>query len=169
MKALRRHWLAVVVLVGLGIWLWLVWLEQSYREEPYALIEDGLYVGSSVPEPPPGTTAVLNLCGREDPYSVDACLWEPILEGGKEPTLEWLRRMVDFIHGQRRAGATVYVHCLAGVNRSGMVVTAYLMHEHNWDRDRALAFVRSKRPQIQTDSGLMRLLAEWEKALSLPK
>ena len=89
-----------------GAWLWLLWLEQSY-DRPYYRIEDGLYLGSSVDRPPPGTGAVVNLCGREDPYRVDASLWEPVFEAGKEPSLDWLRRVVGFIDAQRRAGHTV--------------------------------------------------------------
>src|SRR5437899_390003 len=131
----RRGFLVLVLLACVGAWLGLLWLERSYREEPYTLIEEGLYVGSSISEPPPGTRAVVNLCGREDVYQVDACLWEPILDGGKAPSLEWLRRVVEFVEEQRRAGRTTYVHCLAGVSRSGMVAAAYLMREHNWSRD----------------------------------
>ena len=165
MKSLRRTLLAVFLIAGFGAWFWLLRLERSYREEPFSLIEDGLYLGSSVAEPPPGTTAVLNLCGRKDPYAVDALLWEPILEGGKEPDLDWLRRMIEFIDSQQREGHITFVHCMAGMNRSGMVVTAYLMFKHNWPRDKALDFVKGKRPQIQPNPPLMRLLAQWEKAL----
>jgi len=75
------------------------------------------------------------------------------------------REAVEFIDAQRRAGRTVYVHCAAGMNRSGAVVTAYLMQKHNWPRDRALAFVQSKRSQIQPNPRLMRLLSEWEQVL----
>ena len=161
---MKKRWhflLALILLAGLGAWLWLLWLEQSYREEPYALVEDRLYLGASVTEPPPGTKAVLNLCGREDPYAVDNLLWQPILEGGKDPDLAWLGRMVEFIDTQQRAGHTTFVHCMAGMNRSGMVVTAYLMFKHNWSRDQALAFVQRKRPQVQPNPQLMRLLNEW--------
>jgi protein-tyrosine phosphatase len=51
------------------------------------------------------------------------------------------------------------------MNRSGAVVTAYLMHEHGWGPDDALAFVQEKRPVVQPNPTLMRLLAEWENAL----
>ena len=162
---IRRSVLAILLLASVGAWLWLTWLERSQREQPYSRIEDGLYVGGAVAEPPPGTTSVLNLCGKEDPYRADAHLWEPVLEGGKEPDLAWLRRMVEFVATQRHKGATVYVHCLAGMNRSGTVAVAYLMQEHRWTRDRALAFAQSKRPQIQPNPSFMRLLAEWEKRL----
>jgi protein phosphatase slingshot len=169
MKKCRHILFAVVLFAGLGVWFWLLWLERSYREEPYSLIEDRLYLGSSVDMPPPGTKAVLNLCGRKDPYSVDTILWEPILEGGKEPDLAWLRRMVEFIDKQQRESRITFVHCLAGMNRSGMVVTAYLMFKHHWPRDEALDFVKAKRPQIQPNPALMRLLTDWEKTLANKK
>jgi hypothetical protein len=163
-KKVRRLALALLLVACLGVWLWLRWLESTY-DRPYALIEDGLYVGSSVKSPPPGTTAVVNLCARADRYQVEASLWEPVFELGNEPSLEWLRRVVEFIDANRRADRTTYVHCMAGMNRSGAAVTAYLMLRHGWGRDRALAFVRSKRPEIQPNPTLMRLLAEWEREL----
>jgi hypothetical protein len=164
MKTLRRGLLIALLLGFVGVWLWLLWLASSY-DRPYCRVDDGLYIGSSVNQPPPGTKAVVNLCGREDPYSVEASLWEPVFESGKEPSLEWLSRVVEFIATQRRAGRTTYVHCLAGMNRSGAAVTAYLMQEHGWSRDEALAYLQKKRPQVQPNSTLMRLLAEWENAL----
>jgi protein-tyrosine phosphatase len=145
--------------VRLSLW------ERSYEPSPYSLIEDRLYLGQAVPAPPPGTNAVANLCGYKDPYTVDAELWAPIFEGEREPSLEWLREVCDFIDDQRRAGRTVFVHCLAGVNRSGAALTAYLMREHRWSREQALAFVRSKRPHVQPNPELIRLLDDWERTL----
>jgi protein-tyrosine phosphatase len=147
-----------------GLWLWLRWLEHSY-DQPYCRVEEGLYIGRHVSRPPAGTRAVVNLCGRKDPYSVDASHWDPVFEGGNEPDLEWLRRAVEFITAQRAAGRTTYVHCLSGMNRSAAVVTAYLMAEHGWSRDEALAYLRSKRGVVQPNPILMRLLAGWEKTL----
>ena len=167
MKRLRLN-LLVVLVASLGVWLWLLWLERSYREVPYSLIEEGLYVGRYVPEPPPGTEAVINLCESEDSYQVGVCLWEPIRDAPPAPSIEWLRRVVGFITTQRQAGLTVYVHCHNGVSRSGMVATAYLMHEHDWTRDEALAFVRSKRPSVRPNPAFMPLLTEWEHALKEP-
>src|SRR2546428_681157 len=80
MKHLRRTLLVVALAGCVGAWLWTLWLERSRREEPYALLEDRLYVGEAAAEPPPGTKAVVNLCGRKDLFRVDAGLWEPILE-----------------------------------------------------------------------------------------
>ena len=161
-----RRWFCVgVLLVSTGGGLCLLWLQQLAKEQPYAAIEDGLYVGASVKSPPPGTSAVLNLCHQQDAYSVDHMLWEPI-DGGQAPSIDWLRRVVNFIDVQRQAGRTTYVHCLAGMNRSGMVITAYLMYKHGWKRDQALAFAQRKRPQIQPNIIMMRLLAEWEQVLA---
>lgn len=168
MKTIRRWFPVIVVcafvLIAVGALFWLRWLEGNY-DRPYVEVEKGLYIGSAVDEPPPGTQAVVNLCGRPDPYQVQAVLWEPVFEAGKEPNLDWLRRVVAFIAEQRGAGRTTYVHCLAGMNRSGAAVTAYLMKEHGWGRDEALAFVQGRRSQVQPNPTLMRLLGEWEQIL----
>ena len=156
--------LLFLVIAGIVAWFWLHWIATTY-EPPFSFIEDGLYLGSSVSQPPPGTRAVVNLCGREDPYKTEASLWLPIFENEKEPTLDWLREAVEFIAAQRKAARPTYVHCLAGMNRSGAVVTAYLMYEHGWSRDEALRFVQSKRDVVQPNPILMRLLSEWETEL----
>jgi hypothetical protein len=162
----RLCWLlAIGALACLGAWAGRLWLESLAGDAPYAAIEDDLYVGAAVRQPPLGTEAVVNLCTQKDRYQVDHALWAPF-DGGQTLSLDELRRIVDFIAEQRRAGRRTYVHCLAGMNRSGMVITAYLMAEHGWGRDRALAFARSKRPQLQPNPPLMRLLHEWERALA---
>jgi hypothetical protein len=165
MKKIRRLWpITAVSAAILAAWLGVLWFEKQY-DQPYARVEDGLYIGSAVDRPPRGTQAVVNLCSRPDPYEVEASLWEPIFEAGKEPTLDWLRRVVGFITEQRRAGRITFVHCMAGMNRSGAAVTAYLMQEHGWGRDEALVFLQKKRPLVQPNLILMRLLAEWEQIL----
>jgi hypothetical protein len=103
-KKLRLLVLTGLLLGCVAAWLWLAWLDRSGREEPYSLVEDGLYVGRAVPEPPPGTRAVVNLCDAEDRYSVEATLWEPILDDNNAPDLDWLRRVVEFVADRRRAG-----------------------------------------------------------------
>ena len=139
-------------------------------DQDYSRVEEGLYIGGSVDRPPRGTQAVVNVCGRPDPYQVGPSLWAPLYGGGpgaaaSEPTLDFLRRVVGFIDEQRRAGRTTYVHCMVGQNRSGAVVTAYLMQEHGMGRDEALAFLQQRRPVVQPDPTLLKLLAEWERVL----
>jgi protein-tyrosine phosphatase len=164
----RRTKLYIACSVGLLSLLGLFHLgiEWWTREGPnYSPVEDGLYMGGSVRRPPPGTTAVLNLCETPDPYQAEVHAWEPIADAEPAPTLDWLRQRVQFIAEHRRVGRVVYVHCQNGVSRSGMVVTAYLMSEHQWSRDQALAFVRSRRPAVRPNPAFMAHLAEWEQVV----
>jgi hypothetical protein len=161
--------LVTTALGSVGAGLALLWIHDA-DDQRYSRVEAGLYVGSLVDRPPRGTQAVVNLCGRPDPYQVGPSLWAPIYEAGpgmaeEKPTLDLLRRVVGFIDEQRRAGRTTYVHCMVGENRSGAVVTAYLMQEHGMARDEALAFLQHRRRAVKPDPTLMQLLAGWEQVL----
>jgi hypothetical protein len=150
----------VAALVVLGVPLTVAWLN---REPPnFSPIENGLYLGGYVLEPPRDAKAVLNLCEVEDPYKVVAHRWEPIRDAEPAPSLDWLQEQVEFIETEREAGRAVFVHCRNGVSRSGMVVVAYLMALHGWSRDETLTFVRSRRPMVRPNPAFMRLLREWE-------
>jgi hypothetical protein len=136
----------------------------SQQGANYSLIETGLYQGGLVSEPPPGTQAVINLCESLDGYKsrIPFYFWVPIADAAPAPSLGWLKQMVSIVDAKRRSGETIYVHCRGGISRSGMVVTAYCMFEHHWTRDRALEFVRSKRPVTNPNPAFMKLLSEWE-------
>ena len=167
----RRYWPILLVLVAasaVGIVHLAAW--SGPRMSPpysgsYDQIEDGLYLGGYVREPPPGVEAVLNLCELEDQYRARIHEWQPIHDAAPAPCLDWLRRQVEFVDRQRRAGREVFVHCHAGVSRSCMVVAAYLMSHHGWPRDKALEFVRTRRPGVRPNPAFMVLLQEWEKAI----
>src|SRR5438128_323775 len=116
---LRHVVLIVVMLLGLAGWLGLEWLASDISDQPYTQIEANLYVGALVKAPPPATYAVLNLCQQQDCYQATVHRDEPI-DGSAAPDIDWLWRNVKFIDEHRRAGRTVYVHCFAGMNRSGM-------------------------------------------------
>lgn len=141
-------------------------IENPAEPPDYSRIEEGLYQGGYVTEPPPGTEAVLNLCEIPDSYQVAAARHEPITDSSPAPSLDWLREQVDFIDDQRKLGHTVYVHCRHGVSRSGLVVTAYEMFRRGWTRDQALAFVRSKRPDTRPNRVFLELLDAWEQHLA---
>ena len=130
------------------------------------MCEDGLYLGGYVPEPPPGTRAVLNLCESADPYAAEVHKWSAIADAAPAPSIDWLREQVEFIDAQRAAGLPTYVHCRNGVSRGGMVMVAYLMWKHRSTRDDALAFVRTHRPQVRPNPAFMELLAEWDKVVN---
>jgi hypothetical protein len=162
----RRTWL-LILLCALALGLAArAWIYEAIREPPdYALIEDGLYLGAQVNDPPPGVQAVLNLCEFQDRYAIEVYCHEPIRDAAPVPNLDWLRRQVDFIAAQREAGRITFVHCLNGISRSSMVVTAYLMQKNSWTKDEALSFVRSRRAVVRPNPIFMDLLAEWERAL----
>ena len=173
-RSLQGLWPAFLVVgpaaIVLGLYLIAAQADRRAREEyypktNYSRIEDGLYLGGILSEPPGGTRAVLNVCETKDPYQVEVHRWEPIPDLGPAPGLDWLRSQVKFIDDQRKAGRPVYVHCRAGVNRSPTVVVAYLMWRDGLTRDEALAIVRRKRPRVGPFPAYMGYLSEWEKAL----
>jgi|GEM_PF-6502904 len=163
----RRSWPVVALAAAaLVVVIVLVVVDRMTREPPnYSKIEDGLWLGGYVSEPPRGSQAVLNLCETEDPYQVESHRWEPIVDAEPVPSLEWLRAQVDFIEFERAAGHVVFVHCRNGVSRSGMVVAAYLMRREGWSRDQALEFLRSRRPEVRPNPVFMLLLLKWEHSL----
>jgi hypothetical protein len=166
----RIFWLGVaavagvvgVVLVHFGVW----WYT---REEPnYSRIEDGLWLGGVVAGPPPGVRAVLNVCEAKDAYAVEAQRREPVRDAAPAPSLDWLREQVDFIEAQLAEGKAVFVQCHNGVSRSAMVVAAYLMRREKWPRERAIEYLRSRRPGVRVNPVFLELLGEWEKELRKP-
>jgi hypothetical protein len=166
-----KRWRSSIIFFAALVLLGAVYLvvERATSEEPnYTRIEDGLYQGGYVSSPPWRTRAVLNLCESPDPYSVDVHVWEPISDAAPAPSIAWLRERTEWITAQRQAGRRVFIHCRNGVSRSGMVVVAYLMYEHRWSRDEALAFVRARRPVTRPNPAFMELLAEWEKVVRGP-
>jgi hypothetical protein len=142
---------------------------ESFGRDNYSRIEDGLYLGGQVEEPPSGTQAVLNVGETEDRYRVAHHRWSPIRDAAPAPSIDWLWQQVDFIDEQRRAGRQVYVHCRAGVSRSALVTAAYLMYRDGCGRDDALAALRDKRPRVHPNPAFMPLLLEWEDVVKKSK
>ena len=164
---MRRSWplIAVVTAALLVVCIHVV-VDRLTREPPnYNQIEDGLWLGGYVAEPPPDTRAVLNLCETEDTHKVESHVWEPIRDAEPPPSLGWLRRQAEFIASERGAGRLVFVHCRNGVSRSAMVMAAYLMQRDGWSRDQAMEFLRSRRPCVRPNPAFLQLLLEWERSL----
>lgn len=163
---LPRSWLYVSAVAAVAVLALNLIVNRLTREPPnYSQIEDGLYIGGHVAKPPPGTRAVLSLEEHEDAYQAEVHRWQPIPDAEPAPSLDWLRQQVEFVGTQRESGRQVFVHCRAGVSRSGMVVVAYLMLQHGWSRDQTLEFVRSRRPIVRPNPAFMGLLLEWEESL----
>jgi hypothetical protein len=131
----------------------------------YSLIVERLYMGGAVPQPPPATRATLNLSQVNDSWRTEVYNWKPIPDAAPAPSLDWLQQQVDFVSSSRGSGKVTYVHCTGGKSRSGLVTVAYVMAEHHWSRDRALSFVRSRRPQTNPNAAFLDLLSKWEQHL----
>ncbi len=174
MPCITRRLASVILLVlsvSVATYVWWTRYEEIFNptglpavpEVPnYSQVEDGLYMGGSVKEPPPGTRAVLNLCEIEDPYHFEGDPWPKIPDAAPAPSIDWLRTQVAFVDSKRRAGVPTYVHCAGGVSRAGMVTTAYLMFKNHWTRDDALAYLRTKRPIVNPNPAFMELLKQYE-------
>lgn len=169
MTITRRRWwipaaLLLAALVGIGAQLA---VQRLTREPPnYTEIEPGLWLGGAVRAPPPGVTAVLNLCEAEDAYRVASSRWEPLRDAPPAPNLDWLAQQVEFIAAERAQGRSVYVHCQNGVSRSAFVTAAYLMQYEPWSRERALEFLRDRRPGVRPNPAFLERLSEWEQGLA---
>jgi hypothetical protein len=108
MKLGRRQLVNLVfsacILAALGTLCWLTWLAHKSDAPNYSQINEHLYLGGDVPNQPPGTQAVLNLCELDDRYRTEIYLWGSIPDAAPAPDLDWLRRMVQFIDEQQQAG-----------------------------------------------------------------
>ena len=75
-----------------------------------------------------GVVSLLNIPGDARLYEEAgfkfACL--PVADG-KPPSIEQVRRFVDFVNDCRSNGRAVAVHCEAGCGRTGTVICAYLI------------------------------------------
>uniref|UniRef100_A0A8D0GA46 Phosphatidylglycerophosphatase and protein-tyrosine phosphatase 1 n=1 Tax=Sphenodon punctatus TaxID=8508 RepID=A0A8D0GA46_SPHPU len=64
------------------------------------------------------------------------------------PSLENLRKGVEFVLKHRKSGNSVYVHCKAGRARSATMVAAYLIQLHGWSPQEAMDAIAKIRPHI---------------------
>eukprot|EP01111_Echinosteliopsis_oligospora_P002697 TRINITY_DN1409_c0_g1_i1.p1 TRINITY_DN1409_c0_g1~~TRINITY_DN1409_c0_g1_i1.p1 ORF type:complete len:472 (-),score=73.03 TRINITY_DN1409_c0_g1_i1:61-1455(-) len=73
---------------------------------------------------------------------------------------------MDFIDDAIKSNGNVFIHCRAGVSRSGSVVCAYVMHKQGLPRDEAIEFVRQNRSRVQPNNGFLVQLNKWHTTLS---
>jgi len=66
----------------------------------------------------------------------------------------------EFVENGLRNG-NVLVHCAAGISRSSTLTLVYLMRTRNENMDKALAFLRTKRPICTPNFGFQKQLKEY--------
>ncbi|KAK7471767.1 hypothetical protein BaRGS_00035589 [Batillaria attramentaria] len=64
------------------------------------------------------------------------------------PSQSHIQAAVGFILSHRANNNSVYVHCKAGRTRSATVAACYLVKVHKWTPEEAVAFLKSRRPQV---------------------
>lgn len=122
-----------------------------------------------------GITAVLSLQTDAD-LSVDGLRWEQVqgwyaaagIVAERVPIEDFsshalVARMEDAVEALRRlvsTGATVYLHCTAGINRSPTIAIAYLCRVQGLPVVQALAEVRAQRPRVLPYEEVLALLRQ---------
>jgi atypical dual specificity phosphatase len=113
-----------------------------------------------------GVKAVVNLCqefrGPLQAYRARGIdeLWLPTIDF-TPPTLEDIRRGVEFIRHHRAQGKGVYVHCKAGRGRSATLVLCWLMEEHGCSPAEAQALMAARRPHVKLDLDRRDVVRQW--------
>lgn len=112
---------------------------------------------------------VLSLCSE-----LEATLPEDITENFKclrlvlpdryykeQITVEQLTEAVALVREQIENGLPVYVHCLAGIERSPTVCIAYLCKYHNMELWEALNWLKQVHPPAQPNASGLRAIREF--------
>ncbi|KAI0213508.1 Dual specificity protein phosphatase 26 [Lamellibrachia satsuma] len=72
--------------------------------------------------------------------------------------MQHFQQVYDFIEKARLSGGKVLIHCLVGVNRSGVLAVAYCMLHKNLGPISAARFVKGSRKMVLTNDGFQRRL-----------
>ncbi|CAJ1076622.1 dual specificity protein phosphatase Mpk3 [Xyrichtys novacula] len=90
---------------------------------------------------------------------IDDSLWDDLLP--------WIPQALSFIDGAMSSGASVLVHCAAGISRSPALAVAYIMYRMGLDLDQAYRFVKERRPSISPNFNFLGQLQHFQSTLSL--
>lgn len=97
-------------------------------------------------------------------YDIKASLWLPIHDRPPFPGIEWLSMAVSFVEFAREQKWSIIVHCVAGLSRSAMVMTAYLMERDGLTVEQAIKKILNKRP-ININPAFIDGLYLWQKCI----
>ncbi|XP_053708333.1 dual specificity protein phosphatase 8 [Synchiropus splendidus] len=89
---------------------------------------------------------------------IDDSLWADLLP--------WIPQAFSFIDAAMSSGASVLVHCAAGISRSPALAVAYIMYSLGLDLDQAYRFVKERRPSISPNFNFLGQLQHFQGTLS---
>ncbi|KAF9780038.1 protein-tyrosine phosphatase-like protein [Thelephora terrestris] len=129
------------------------------------VIDGRLYIGSlqvalsSSQRSALGITHVLSVCPEYPAEPEDVhhlCI--PVQDSEFENLLVQLPAACSFIQNAIDGGGKVLVHCVMGVSRSATVICAYLMMTRQLSVEKALGYLRDRRPQVHPNYGFLKQL-----------
>ncbi|XP_032394213.1 dual specificity protein phosphatase 8 [Etheostoma spectabile] len=135
----------------------MVWSRQSEAERPaLSAILPRLYLGAESDVTQErlaslGISYVLSVsrCSPQPPFLPRSrYLRVPIDDSLRDELLPWIPQALHFIDAAMSSGASVLVHCAAGISRSPALAVAYIMYSLDLDLDQAYRFVKERRPSI---------------------
>ncbi|KAM4716659.1 uncharacterized protein FYW61_016966 isoform 1-T1 [Anableps anableps] len=88
---------------------------------------------------------------------IDDSLWDDLLP--------WIPQALNFIDAAMSSGASVLVHCAAGISRSPALAVAYVMYSLEMDLDHAYRFVKERRPSISPNFNFLGQLQHFQGTL----
>uniref|UniRef100_A0A1A8FUZ2 protein-tyrosine-phosphatase n=1 Tax=Nothobranchius korthausae TaxID=1143690 RepID=A0A1A8FUZ2_9TELE len=151
----------------------MVWFREEERA-PLSVILPGLYLGAESDV----TQDRLASLGISYVLSVSRCspqpsflpgsrfLRIPIDDSLRDELLPWIPQALHFIDAAVSSGASVLVHCAAGISRSPALAVAYIMFHLDLDLDRAYRFVKERRPSISPNFNFLGQLQHFQKTLN---
>ena len=94
----------------------------------------------------PANALVLNLTNTTKYYIPRPNVTHVRVRGHTLPPVYIVKKCVDFIDNAVKAGTPVIVHCTHGLNRTGYMVCAYMVHKLQYSLEHALDTFAQKRP-----------------------
>jgi len=107
-----------------------------------------------------GITTIVNMC-LNCPDALDTLIETKrfgIRDAVDEDLTRVLEPAIQYIEGKIRAGGRVFLHCKAGVSRSGAIAVGYIMYKNQWSYAQALSYVQSVRAVVQPNEGFVKTL-----------
>ncbi|XP_051904247.1 dual specificity protein phosphatase 8 [Hippocampus zosterae] len=152
----------------------MVWSTEGETERPpLSIILPRLYLGAESDVTQDGLASL----GISYVLSVSRCsprpsflpcsryLRIPIDDSLRDDLLPWIPQALRFIDAAMSSGASVLVHCAAGISRSPALAVAYIMYSSGMDLDHAYRFVKERRPSISPNFNFLGQLQHFQGTL----
>lgn len=91
----------------------------------------------------------------------------PILDTWNQGICQYFQSAIDFINAGIASGASVLIHCAAGISRSATITIAYLMHSQQWTLKHTYAHVKAARRIINPNLDFLGHLLKYERDIGI--